>query len=746
MLHTSTTNKRKAPEDETNANADGLMNTSSMTATSNPLINAAKKAKRESKTGASNKRKLANAEEAPGGLFIVRTQIQPSSSLPMPTAAPAMSKPPAKKFKSFETPQPLSQPLPSKLTKHLPPSRSSLLPASQPATTTRYNTPDADPALDAAVRAMDTEAADLRRLSRAPQTPASSSGSNSKSKFRYSTASASRPTGSGNGQGKCRGTERVIDTSAPLHAEEDETPQIQRNKRLRAGAMAAISSGASEMDTGGELTLNPMTPPRRPGQSASSASGSTRRKSSVGRGKRISSSFEATGIITQPHTSVADTAFYKHIDSDLPDSERIRQLLIWCSARVASTASSDSPLPKLSAAGEAVLRETQEDIVRKLAERRVDLSLFRGPGDSNADSGMNVVLAENKQNVTNRMWEGVYSRDIRRAEEEEEAWKKLSSAYDACARRIRSAIEKRRADLGTPAPSTSSPQFNESNPGAGTGLPSAKAQGKQRAPSLELREQDLLPSSRAGFRLARKVLARSRRRKEASLEETPGAGPSTSAGARTGKGMDPDSRPLPTSSQGYGVDDVDVEMEEGATRKEAEAAEAAEKEFRQRMRDMEFKLDHLFVMVSQTRETTRVVQMTLDARFGVLAQALDARRAGSSGTGGALALTSVAGNTPASVLGRYVGAGLGAGASGRGTKDREEADEALALLRALARVDATRPPAQVGDAARRAVREAQRAGDASERRITEVPVGSGGLGLTPRKMPGTPRRGTTPGR
>lgn len=65
------------------------------------------------------------------------------------------------------------------------------------------------------------------------------------------------------------------------------------------------------------------------------------------------------------------------------------------------------------------------------------------------------------------------------------------------------------------------------------------------------------------------------------------------------------------------------------------------------------------------------------------------------------------------------------------------------LLRALSRVDAERPQTQVGDAARRAAREVQRAADANggmERRLTGVPP------PTPRKPPGTPRRGTTPGK
>lgn len=68
-----------------------------------------------------------------------------------------------------------------------------------------------------------------------------------------------------------------------------------------------------------------------------------------------------------------------------------------------------------------------------------------------------------------------------------------------------------------------------------------------------------------------------------------------------------------------------------------------------------------------------------------------------------------------------------------------------ALLRAMSRVDAVRPQTQVGDAARRAAREVQRAHDASggiaERRLT-----AGVPPPTPRKPPGTPRRMTTPGR
>ncbi|KAG6917734.1 hypothetical protein DXG01_001385 [Tephrocybe rancida] len=706
MIPNNAKTKRKAPDDETKG---ASMNTT--TTMSNPLLNAAKKAKREAKSGASNKRKLLNAEEQPGGLLIVRSSVPPSSSVPAPSITLG-GKPPSKKFKSSQPSH--SQPLPST---SKPPLKSSLLPSSQPTTYSRHDTPDADPALDDAVRAMETEAADLRRSSRGPpQTPqASGSGLNPKFQFPAQTSSSASSSQTGNSvvnkrpANSGRRRETIIDVSAPLPAEDDETPQIQRNKRLRAGAMAAIASG-----TDSNMAVDPITPPRTAANGDSSSGSSHRRKSSIGgRGKRISTSYQTTGVITQPHKSVADTSFYKHIDADLPDSDRVRQLLIWCSARAASTSSPATnpdppppPLPKLSAKAGQVLKATQEDIIRKLAERHIDLSLFGGHEEKETDKE----LAANTQNVTNRTWEGVYGSHIQRAIEEEEAWKKVGYTYDTYARRVRTSVEKRRA------------AFSILDEPAGTSTPSAKAQGKQRAPSLEPREQELPPTFQSGMRLARKVLARSRR-KASPDTATPGAGPSTR------KGADPDSRPL-SSAQAYDIDvDMDRDSNAAAAAKEAQEARDADAVFRARMAEVEFKLDHLYVMASQARATTEVAQRALDQRFEVLARALDARSEGPSASEG-------------DILGRYVRSGVG------GTQEEEAADETLQLLRALARVDAARPPAQVGDAARRAVREVQRVGESGgvgvlgERRLTGVPPG--GAGVTPRKMPGTPRRGATP--
>jgi len=129
-------------------------------------------------------------------------------------------------------------------------------------------------------------------------------------------------------------------------------------------------------------------------------------------------------LVALPHGSVSDSSFYKHIDCDLPDAERVRQLLIWCSSRathgVSNTPSKSQPepqppLPPLSAQGVLLLKKTQEDVIRMLAERKIDLSLY-GPEVSGSGNGNGVqeTLKENDQNVTNRNWEVTYGNHVQR--------------------------------------------------------------------------------------------------------------------------------------------------------------------------------------------------------------------------------------------------------------------------------------------------------------------------------------------
>jgi kinetochore protein Mis13/DSN1 len=347
-----------------------------------------------------------NAEETPGGLLIVRApESMPHSqntahtkrvaSQPPPSypSGAGPSKPPSKKFRADSQPPPAA--------------RSSTL-------TTLHD----DPQLEQDVRAMEDEADHLRRNSRAHTTidPAFNPA------FQFPPRAESSTT-------KGKGKSMIVDTTIAIP--ERETPKIERNKQLREGAMAAIANGRSS---------RPLE------QNGKEQGQGHRRKSSVsGRGKRISSSFSTTGVIgvfsppfwhsrnmtrisVQPHNSVADTSFYKHIDCDLPEVERIRTLLIWCSLRAAGisgsngTSSSKSkprpssteppppPLPPLSDKAAQLLKTVQEDYIRMLAEKKIDLSLFPQASNGNTTE----VLRDNEQNVRNRLCEVVYSENIQR--------------------------------------------------------------------------------------------------------------------------------------------------------------------------------------------------------------------------------------------------------------------------------------------------------------------------------------------
>jgi len=191
-----------------------------------------------------------NHEEAPNSLLVVRAQDSPpSQSQPVDQLPSTNSQRPSKKFKAGSQ----------------PPDRPKV--ASQ----TRHNNAGSDMEVEKDVRAMDDEADKLRRLSRA-RTIIDPSLLVSQSNMQFQ----SRPETSGSSR---KGKSKVVDMIVPLA--EEETPRIQRNKQMRANAMAAISSL--------EIPETPSKTPR-----------GHRRKGSVsGRGKRVSSSFEVTGNISE---------------------------------------------------------------------------------------------------------------------------------------------------------------------------------------------------------------------------------------------------------------------------------------------------------------------------------------------------------------------------------------------------------------------------------------------------------------
>ena len=143
---------------------------------------------------------------------------------------------------------------------------------------------------------------------------------------------------------------------------------------------------------------------------------------------------------------------------------------------------------------------------------------------------------------------------------------------------------------------------------------------------------------------------------------------------------------------------------------------------------LEFKIDQISSFINAARVTTNIAERSLNERFDIISSNLKSRLNPHPPQPPSSATTD-----STQILTTYI------------TNPRSTAiPDPLDLMRALTRVDKERPPGMVTDAAWRAAREVQRVGESGvgtvgKSRLTGVPV-------TPKKMPGTPRRGNTPGR
>ncbi|KAF5358957.1 hypothetical protein D9758_004902 [Tetrapyrgos nigripes] len=535
-----------------------------LTDDSNPLLTAAKKAKTDhARTAASNKRKHDNGEELPGGMRIVRA-VEPvsrptsaqgntsTSSRPAsqpPERPPSRSQPnplsshPVKKFKADS--QPPSQPSASRLPSSQPDPQAAS--RSWPKGSSATPQEEESVVIERDIRAMEDEADRLRRESRARRLNPSLLQSSSP------IHPSSQPSMMNGNSRRSISVTRDSRQVVPV----DESPIITKNKKLREGAMTSIREDQEEAEERG-----------RPRASGSGSGNGHRRRSSINsRGKRISSSFEL-GHIPQPHKHVSESSFYKHIDADLPQSERLTRLLIWCSHRAAQAFDPSSSsyvthpdLPPLTTQEVETLKKAQEDVIRLLAEKKIDLMSSATPP---RQSSRVPPPKENEQNASNRRYEATYTDQIRKMEDENRTWARVEDFYDSYVKKEKESMTKRKETIERMKNSTYPSQ-------------SAKAKGKQKA-SEEDQEEDWnwLPSEAHVSDSSRSLIALSK----------------SVLGIRTG----------------------------GSSEREQ-----SEKLLQQRMDDLEFNLDQLQEYVNVGRAATNVAEVLLDERYKVLSDALHAR-------------------------------------------------------------------------------------------------------------------------
>ncbi|EGN98747.1 hypothetical protein SERLA73DRAFT_181372 [Serpula lacrymans var. lacrymans S7.3] len=324
-------------------------------------------------------------------------------------------------------------------------------------------------------------------------------------------------------------------------------------------------------------------------------------------------------------------------------------------SRRKSSAQANGKDPPLSERGQQALKVVQEDMMRMLAEGRINTNVYgknMPEGTGNGQVGEGSKFKPNEQNLKNRAREIKFTEHIDRAKAEQEAWVHVDQFYNSYQTNSLADLEKRRRALTPPS--------------------SLKAKGKQRATSVE-------PGDDWRWLLPRE-------------EE------------------------LPEAFRGKNG----VELAKRIMEERFESGE--ESPISQRMEDVRFKIDSLFSFTNSAVRMTETAEAELDHRFSLLSLVLSARA--ESAPPPTQSPTSLSSYLPLPSRGR----------SQPSSSDPQD------LLRALCRVDLDRPPGKVGDAARRAAREVQRVqegGGVGERRLTGI---APGIGATPRKVPGTPRR------
>ncbi|TPX64478.1 hypothetical protein SpCBS45565_g05871 [Spizellomyces sp. 'palustris'] len=153
-----------------------------------------------------------------------------------------------------------------------------------------------------------------------------------------------------------------------------------------------------------------------------------RRRSSLGlRGKRVSAAHN--GLCPPPHETIDPSDFYRHIDAELSDPNRMRQLLVWCAQRTLDGQSNEikeDPADNL----DRIFREIQEDVIAGLTSKKINTSWYHRPADSTPQPETPKKLPH-PQNEANARQLEEYQRDLERLKAEEQQWISLLKDHTA---------------------------------------------------------------------------------------------------------------------------------------------------------------------------------------------------------------------------------------------------------------------------------------------------------------------------
>ncbi|KAF8436413.1 Mis12-Mtw1 protein family-domain-containing protein [Terfezia claveryi] len=158
---------------------------------------------------------------------------------------------------------------------------------------------------------------------------------------------------------------------------------------------------------------------------AGGGAGRSSRRSSLGlRGRRASSLID-NGQVAEPHPELSPEEFYKHIDAELVEPRRMKQLLVWCAKRATT------PLPPNKLGGDgnahAIARIIQEEIMKNLLEKSELSNWFK----REEQPSTTIVKKPNPRNVDNLAKAQECEATLQRLKEEHRSWELLTKKAES---------------------------------------------------------------------------------------------------------------------------------------------------------------------------------------------------------------------------------------------------------------------------------------------------------------------------
>ncbi|CCO34557.1 kinetochore protein Mis13/DSN1 [Rhizoctonia solani AG-1 IB] len=126
--------------------------------------------------------------------------------------------------------------------------------------------------------------------------------------------------------------------------------------------------------------------------------------------------------LATPHSSVPPDTFYRHVDSDLPDALRLRQVLCW----TASRASDKQPAHKPSPVVQDLLKSIQSQAIKRLASGQINTTI-----SPSRTSDSNKPLPPHPKNITNAQAISKLEAYNQGCQAEDSAWSELIAAYNS---------------------------------------------------------------------------------------------------------------------------------------------------------------------------------------------------------------------------------------------------------------------------------------------------------------------------